>query len=165
MRDGMSKAARTGARVTFFALLPLLVLAGCRNSALDEAQQQAREAKAMVEKLKFDRNKALDEVSTVNAELSAVRQSRDALQKQVEQLIRERDEATAFAQQAQEAVSRLTAQGGATVALQRQVTELKTLVDEQQQLIEQLQKSATIPPEPVEPVEQASSPTEPNQAL
>ena len=160
MREGMGKAARTGVGVTFFALLPLLLWAGCRNRALDEAQQETREAKATIEKLKLDRNKAMEEASAVKAELGAVRQSRDVLQKRVDQLIRERDEASTFAQQAQEAISRLTAQGGATVALQRQITELKTLVDEQQQLIEQLQKGAA---PAAEPAQQPAPPTEPNQ--
>jgi uncharacterized coiled-coil protein SlyX len=53
-------------------------------------------------------------------------------------------------QSAQETIARLTTQAtgqnSTTVALQKQITELKTLVEEQQKLIEQLQKGAASPP-------------------
>jgi hypothetical protein len=64
-------------------------------------------------------------------------------------LVRERDQASTSAQQAQEAVTRLTSQatgqGSVTAALQKQIAELKTLVEDQQKLIDQLQKGATAP--------------------
>ena len=95
----------------------------------------------------------------------AVRQGRDETQKQIQQLIRERDQASTSAQHAQEAVTRLTTQasgqGSMTTALEKQVAELKTLVDEQQKLIDQLQKNA--PAQPAAPATDKPSTPDPNQ--
>ncbi len=130
-------------------LLPLVFAAGCRNRALEQAQQEAREAKTAVNKMNYSLKTAAEEIATVKAELSTVRQDREELQKRVDQLTRERDQASAFAQQAQEAISNLTTresgQRSVTVALERQIAELKTLVDDQHKLIEQL-KGASSPP-------------------
>ena len=158
----VGKATRTAARSTLFMLLPGLLLAGCKGRALDEAQQEAREAKATVNKLNYSLKTAAAEIATAKAELDAVRQSRDETQKRMEQLIQERDQASMSAQHAQEAVTRLTTQasgqGSMTTALEKQVAELKTLVDEQQKLIDQLQKSA-----PAQPAAQAADkPTTPD---
>lgn len=146
-------------------LAVLLLLAGCKSRALEEAQQEAREAKASVNKLNYSLKTAAEEIATAKAELDAVRQSRDETQKQMQQLIRERDQASMSAQHAREAVTRLatqaSGQGSMTTALQKQVAELKTLVDEQQKLIDQLQKSA-----PAQPAAQAAdkpSTADPNQ--
>jgi archaellum component FlaC len=153
--------------VAVFTLLPLLLAAGCKNRALEQAQQEATAAKVAVNKMSVSLEAAAREIATVKAELNSVRQSRDELQKQVDQLTRERDQATMFAQQAQEAISRLTTQESgqrsATAALERQIAELKTLVEDQHKLIEQLQKGAA--PATGEPAQPSSPPTEPNQIL
>jgi chromosome segregation ATPase len=158
-----SSIVRKPSSVAFLTLLLLLLSAGCRNRALDQAQQEAREAKTTLYKLNYSLKTAAEEIATVKAELSSVRQNRDELQKQVEQLTRERDQASMFAQRAQEAITRLTTQtdgqGSTTVVLQRQVSELKTLVEEQQKLIDQLQKGVTA--QPAAPPAQAA--TEPNE--
>ncbi len=129
-----------------FALLPLVFATGCRNRALEQAQRETREAKATVEKLKFSVNQAAEEIATGKEELSSVRRNRDDLQKQVDQLMRERDQASTFAQQAQEAISRLTTRESSrtsiTAALEKQIAELKILVEDQQKLIDRLQKEA-----------------------
>jgi hypothetical protein len=143
----------------------LLFLAGCKGRALDEAQQEAREAKATVNKLNYSLKTAAEEIATAKAELDAVRQSRDETQKQMEKLIRDRDQASTSAQQAQEAIARLTTQasgqGSVTTALQKQVAELKTLVDEQQKEIDQLRKGA--PAQPGTPATDKPSAPDPNQ--
>jgi archaellum component FlaC len=160
-----SSAFRRLYLVAVFTLLPLLFVAGCKNRALEQAQQESRDARVTVEKLKATVNAAAREIATVKEELNLVRQNRDELQKQVEQLTHERDQASTSAQQAQEAISRLTTQESgqrsATAALERQIAELKTLVEDQHKLIEQLQKGAA--PATGEPAQPSSPPTEPNQ--
>ena len=155
--------------VTFFMLLPLLLSPGCSNRALEQARQEAREAKTTVNKLNYSLKTADEKRATIEAELSSVKQNRDELQKRLDQLVRERDQASMFAQRAQEAITRLTTetigQGSTTVALQKQVSELKTLVEEQQKLIEQLQKGvpahpATPPPAQATDKQPVSDPNE-----
>jgi len=135
--------------VGIWALLPVLFATGCRNRALEQAQQESRDARVTIEKLKASMNAAAREIATVKAELSSVRQNRDELQKQVEQLLHERDQASTFAQQAQDAISKLTTQESGqrsvTAALEKQIAELKTLVEDQNKLIEQLKGTATPP--------------------
>jgi hypothetical protein len=147
-------------------LAVLLLLGGCKGRALEEAQQEAREAKATVNKLNYSLKTAAEEIATVKAELDAVRQSRDETQKRMEQLLRERDQASLSAQSAQEAVTRLTTQangqGSMTTSLQKQVAELKTLVDEQQKEIDQLRK--TTPAQPGAPATDKPTTPDPNQA-
>jgi len=141
------------------ALCLLILLGGCKDRALDQAQQEAREAKATINKLNYSLKTAAEEIATVKAELAAVRQGREETQKQMDQLVRERDQAATFAQNAQEAITRLTTQtsgqGSTTAALQKQAAELKTLVEEQQKLIEQLQKGATAQPAATPPAQAA----------
>jgi len=130
-------------------LLLLLFAAGCKNRALEQAQQESRDAKVTVEKLKSGLNAAALEIATVKEELNSVRQNRDELQKQIDQLIHERDQASTFAQQAQEAISSLTTresgQRSVTAALEKQIAEMKILVEDQHKLIEQLKGAAAQP--------------------
>jgi archaellum component FlaC len=162
-----SSAFRRPYLVAVFTLLPLVFAAGCKNRALEQAQQEATAAKVAANRMSVSLEAAAREIATVKEELNSVRQSRDELQKQVDQLTRERDQATTFAQQAQEAISRLTTQESgqrsATAALEKQIAELKTLVEDQHTLIEQLQKGAA--PATGEPAQPSSPPTEPNQIL
>ena len=142
----------------------LIPWAGCKNRALEQSQQEAREAKATLNKLNYQLKTLEEKIATKEAELFAVQQSREELEKRVNRLQQERDQAGAFAQQAQEAITRLTAQGNSrnsmTVALEKQVAELKSLVEAQQKRIEQLEKDTA-----AEPAGGAKTlpPTEPNQ--
>lgn len=152
--------------LVLFALLPLFLLGGCEGRALEEARQEARDAQVTIEKLKYNLNEANREISRLKAELGAVRQTRDEVQNRIVRLIEERDQASALAQQNQEMVVQLTTrasgQATATMALEKQIAELKALVEDQQKLIEQLQKGA--PAEP--PTEVGAEPlpaVEPNQ--
>jgi len=143
---GRSFFAVRSPSVVVIALVPLLLAAGCRNRALEQAQQEARENKAAVARLNGSVAMAAKEIATLKEELSSVRQSRDGLEKQVEQLKRERDQTATFAQQAQEAISGLTVresgQRSVVAALEKQLAEQKILVEDQRKLIEQLQKGA-----------------------
>ncbi len=152
--------------LVLFALLPSLVLGGCESRALEEARQEARDAQVTIEKLKYNLNEANREISRLKAELGAVRQTRDEVQDMIARLVEERDQASALAQRNQEMVVQLTTrasgQATATTALEKQVTELKALVEEQQKLIEQLQKGAPAEP-PTEVAEEPLPAVEPNQ--
>lgn len=122
-----------------------LAVSGCTDPKQEE---EVREARATVAKLELRMTKALEEISTLKAELNAVKQSREELQSQVDQFIHERDQALSFAQQAQEAITQLTArdsgQAAVTADLEKQVADLTALIEEQQALIEQLQKDAMV---------------------
>jgi archaellum component FlaC len=153
--------------VGVLALLPLLFATGCRNRALEQAQQDSRDARVTIEKLKASVNAAAREIATVKEELSSVRQNRDELQKQVEQLLHERDQASTFAQQAQEAISKLTTQEtgqrSVTAALEKQISELNTLVEDQRKLIEQLKGSAAQPATTTAPAADKPATADPNE--
>jgi len=164
----MERAPRLESAVlSFILLLPLLALAGCEKRG---ESQEAADAKAMVQTLKFNLNQAATEIANLKAELNAVQQTRDQLQEQIAKLIEDRDRSSAAAQQAQEAVTRLASradgQVSTTAALEKQITELRALVEEQQKTIEQLQKGTAAEPiaaeTPAQPPEQVPTP-EPNQ--
>jgi len=163
----LSSALRPLSLVIVLALLPLLFAAGCRNRALEQARQEAREAKTAAKKMDYSLQTAAEEIARVKAELSSVRQDRDELQKRVDQLTRERDQASTFAQQAQEAISSLTTresgQRSVTAALEKQIAELKTLVEDQHKLIEQLKGAATQPATTTAQATDKPSTPDPNQ--
>ncbi len=153
-------------------LLGLLLPAGCRDRGLTQAQEEAREAKAAAAKLEGSLGVARREVSETKAELKAVKQARDELQEQIDTFRQERDQALALSQQARELVTNVTAradgQAGVTAGLEKQIAELKGVVQEQQKMIEELQKGATVQPVGVEtPAESAKDktppPAEPNE--
>ena len=132
------------------ALLLLATLVGCDDRGREEARQEAVIARADAERLKFNLEKAKQEISELKAELNAVRQSRDALQDRIAQIIEDRDDAMKFAAEAQEVVTSLTSraqgQNNATAALEQEISQLRALVAEQQALIEQLQTDKATPP-------------------
>jgi predicted RNase H-like nuclease (RuvC/YqgF family) len=148
------------------SVLCLLALAGgCENKALEQAQQEAREAKVTVQQLKHNLSRAEREIAQMRAELSAVQHSRDQLHEQIERADQERDQALLSAQQAQTAMTAQSSGQVQTVAkLQREVAELNVLVAEQQKLIEQLQKGAMVEPVAVVPQGQRP-PVDPNDDL
>lgn len=139
----------------------LVLLSGCDKRAVEQAQQEAREAKATVQQLKHNLALAEKEIAKVKAELTVVKQGRDDLQEQIKQANEERDQALDLAQKAQDAaLAKSGGQASATTALQQQIAELNALVAEQEKLIEQLKKGEIdepVPP-PDEPV-----PIEPNE--
>jgi predicted RNase H-like nuclease (RuvC/YqgF family) len=117
----------------------LVLLAGCQKKAVEEARQEAKEAKVTVQQLKHSLGLAQKEIADVRAELKAVRQSRDELQDRIDRAQKERDQALGYVQQVQEAVTtQSSSQTTAMAALQKQVAELNALVDAQQKEIELL---------------------------
>jgi hypothetical protein len=154
----------------------LLLPAGCTDRGAQKARQEAADARAEVAKLELNLARAGQEISELKTELKAVRQTRDELQGQADQLQRDREHAASLARQAQDMITQLTAradnQAGATVALERQIAELKALVKDQQDIIEELQKGAIVAPETPEPSTEPAdtepsdddlSPVEPNE--
>ncbi len=131
-------------------LCVLVSLAGCQNKALEEARQEAKEAKVTVQQLKHSLGLAQKEVADARAELKAVRQSRDELQDRIDRAQKERDQALGYVQQVQEAVTtQSSSQMTAMSALQKQVAELNALVDAQQKEIEQLKGQSAGPATPM----------------
>lgn len=149
MRTTTVKKAAVGLWVT--VMIGSMSLAGCKGRELEEARQEAREAKATVTKIELRLAQALREIDSKKDELNVVRQSRDELQRRVNRLIEERDQASGVAQKAEQMVSdlssRASGQANTAASLQQQVDELKKVVaqqeatiKEQQALLEVLQK-------------------------
>ncbi len=126
----------------------LLVTGGCGDSDLEEAQQDARQAKATVKKLELSLDRAMREIADLKNELRVVRETRDELQRQADQLAQERDQASVLAQQAEQVITHLStrAEGevNATAALRKQIEDLKAVVADQQALIAELQESGAV---------------------
>ena len=139
-------SATTFAAAVLVLVILCLVLGGCKGRELEQARQQAREAKTTVATLELALARHVDEISKLKAELNAVKQTRDDLQEQVDGMLQEREKATELVEHAQEVITHLTArasgQASATAALQKQITDLKALVAEQQAMIEELQQTA-----------------------
>lgn len=152
-------------------LLGLLLPAGCRDRSLQKARQEAGDAKATVARLELRLAGALQEISDQKAELKAVRQTRDELQEQMDKIKQERDQALTLAGQAKEAITNLTvrssSQAGATAGLEKQIADLKNLVQEQQKIIEEFQRGVTGQPTeaevPGETAKDKAPPAEPNE--
>ncbi len=154
----------------FLLLLGLLLPAGCRDRGLRQAQEDAEEAKTAAAKLEGSLGVARREISEAKAELKAVKQARDELQEQIDRFRQERDQALSLSQQAKELVTNLSAradgQAGVTAGLEKQIAELKALVQDQQKIIEDLQKGATAQPVDAETTavtdKEKTPPAEPN---
>ena len=131
-------------------ILGLVSLAGCGDGDVEEARQEAREAKKKVSTLEFSLAQAQQQITDLKEELNVVRETRDELQRQVDQLVPERDEALVLAGQAEQVITNLSAraegQTSATTALQKEIDQLKALVADQAALIEELQKSVAEAP-------------------
>jgi uncharacterized coiled-coil DUF342 family protein len=148
-------------------LVPLLAAAGCKDR---EAQQEVADARAKVQAVRMSMEVLNKEIAALKAERDVIRQSRDELEEKVAQLIQERDQVSLLAQQSQSVIKDLTTrtsgQLSTTAALEKQVAQLKALVEEQQKTIEQL-KNAAAQPTTVEPLPAEGAtepkPTEPNE--
>ncbi len=155
MTERWKKGGPTG--VAFLLAAILLVAGGCGDSDLEEARQDAREAKATVKKLELSLDRAMREIADLKNELSVVRETRDELQRQADQLVQERDQASVLAQQAEQVITHLSTraegQTSATEAMRRQIEDLKAVVADQQALIEELQKGGAIEPADLEDVD------------
>jgi len=151
-------------------LLGLLLPAGCRDRGLKQAQEEARDAKAAAARLEGSLGVARREITDAKAELKAVKQTRDELQEQIDKFRQERDQALALSQQARDLVTNLSAradgQAGVTAGLEKQIADLKVLVQDQQKIIEELQKGVAAQPVDAETAvvtdKEKAPPAEPN---
>lgn len=138
-----------GLCLTVALVMVLLSVVGCSGRDLEDAKKEATEAKRREAKLQVQLAKVVDDYEALKAELNVVRQTRDELQKQVDALTQERDNALGVAEQAEQVITNLSdraaGQTNTQAALQKEIEDLKFLVAEQQALIEELQVA---PPEP-----------------
>lgn len=138
-----------GLCLTAALVMVLLSVVGCSGRDLEDAKKEATEAKRREAKLQVQLAKVVDDYEALKAELNVVRQTRDELQKQVDALTQERDNALGVAEQAEQVITNLSdraaGQTNTQAALQKEIEDLKFLVAEQQALIEELQVA---PPEP-----------------
>lgn len=147
--------------------LGLVSLAGCGDGDVEQAKQEAREARKKVSTLEFSLAQAQQQITDLKEELNVVRETRDELQKQVDQLVPERDEALVLAQQAEQVITNLSAraegQTTTTAAQQKEIDQLKALIADQAALIEELQKSGIEEPDLADvPVEDEPTVADPN---
>lgn len=142
-----------------FTLCSIAFFAGCDKAAVEKAQQEAREAKTVVQQLKHTLTLADKEIAKLKDELIAVQKVRDQLQSQLAAAHDERDEALELAQKTQESLARVSSQASTVAVLQKQVTELNAVVAEQRKQIEELLKAAAAGPVVAPPT---TTPVEPN---
>jgi len=153
-------------------LLGLLLSVACRDRGLQKVRQEASDAKATAAALEVKLARAVQEISETKAELKVVKQTRDELQEQMDKIKQERDQALTLSQQAREIITNLTAradnQVGATAGLEKQIADLRAVVQEQQKVIEDLRKEAVAQPVAEtdasgEAKDKTSPPAEPNE--
>jgi uncharacterized protein YlxW (UPF0749 family) len=146
---GWASGPRPPVSGLFLVLCILVLLGGCDKKAVEQAQQETRDAKTEAQKIKLSLALAQKEIANIKTELNAVRQSRDELQDQINQAGKERDQAMELAQKAREAMTaQSSGQISATTALQKQVAELNALVAAQQKELDDLRKGAAAVPAP-----------------
>lgn len=155
--------ARTVQIHRFLAVLACsLVLMGCEDEEKKKALEEAEEAKMTLARVKVSLTKANRQMADLKEVLEVVTESRDELQKQIEQLLQERGHTVAEVEKAQEGIndrtSQLNQQTQSVVTLQNQIKKLnavieeqETIIAEQQIIIEQLQN---IPQQQNETVEE-----------
>lgn len=135
------------------AVVCTLAPEGCKDQEKEKALLEAEQARAELNKSKGDLARTRRELADLKQELEAAKETRDELHLTVEQLIKER---TGAAEQTQETVRALTAQSTeqaqSVESLQKEIKQLRTLIEtqqaliaEQQATIEQLQKAPEMP--------------------
>lgn len=151
----------------------LLILTGCKDDDKKKAIEEAEEAKITLARVKSSLTRANKQITDLEEALGVVTESRDELQKQVQNLLQERGDAIAQAEKAQEGISdrtsQLNQQTQSLTVLQNQIKKLsavieeqETIIAEQQIIIEQLQNTPQQQNEVVE--EQPVEEEEPQEA-
>jgi uncharacterized protein (DUF3084 family) len=119
------------------------VLAGCDDTDLKHAQQEAMQAKAEVSRLQLRLQRAEQKSRELEDEKNNLREMRDTINGRANQLARENQKVSALAAQAQQTATTLAAkadnEADTMASLREQVGQLKSLVAEQQTAIQQYQ--------------------------
>ena len=138
------------------AVVCTLACVGCKDKEKEKALVEAEEARTELNKVRGDLARTKREVTDLRKELDAAKETRDELHLKVEQLIRERTGVAAAAEQTQETVRALTAQSTeqaqSVESLQKEIKQLRALIEtqqalitEQQATIAELQKTPGVP--------------------
>jgi chromosome segregation ATPase len=121
------------------------MLAGCDDTDLKHAQQEAMQAKAEVSRLQLRLQRAEQKSRELEDEKNNLREMRDAINGRANQLARENEKVSALAVQAQQTATTLAAradnEADTMASLREQVTQLKSVVAEQQATIRQYQSA------------------------
>jgi chromosome segregation ATPase len=133
--------------VFLIVLVCSIMLTGCKNRENEQAQVDAAEANILLTKVRGDLARTKKNLNDLSEELQAVKDARDELDEQVEQLTANRDDAIAATEAAEEKINNLTVQLNeqheSLVLLEKEIEVLKALVESQQATIAEQQTTIT----------------------
>jgi chromosome segregation ATPase len=125
------------------AVVCTLAPGGCKDREKERALLEAEQARTESNKAKGDLARTRREMADLKQELEAAKETRDELHLKVEQFVKERTGVAAAAEQTQETVRTLTAQSNeqaqSVESLQKDIRDLRTLIETQQALIAEQQ--------------------------
>ncbi|MHC4558973.1 MAG: hypothetical protein ACYTFW_13890 [Planctomycetota bacterium] len=128
-------------------LICSMILVGCESRENEEAQVDAAEANILLTKVRGDLARTQKNLNDLSEELQAVKDVRDELDEQVEQLTVDRDSAIAEAEAAEEKINNLTTQLNeqheSLVLLEKEIEPLKAIIESQQATITEQQTTIT----------------------
>jgi chromosome segregation ATPase len=138
----MTKVRRT---VGFLVVLACVFITGCKDEERERALAEAEASRRELVGVKTALIRANRELTDLKEELAAVKETRNELQAQVDQIIKEHGSVLAEAGNAQERIRQLTAQSNDQAdnvsTLKAELARFKTLTETQQATIEELQKT------------------------
>ena len=141
-------ASRTRILGFLAAAVCMLPAAGCKDKQTEKLLVEAEQTKAELNKAKGDLTRTRREMADLKRELDAAKETRDELHLTVERLLKERSGVAAAAEQTQEAVRTLTAQSTEHAqiveSLQKDIKQLRALIETQQTLIAEQQATIEI---------------------
>lgn len=138
--------SRTLRAVGCLIVLACVFVPGCKDEEKERALAEAEEARLELAKVKTALIRAHREAADLKEELAAVKETRNELQAQIDQIIKEHGTIIAQAGNAQERLRQLAAQSDdqakSLSTLQSENSELKAMVESQQAIIDE--QKATI---------------------
>lgn len=138
----MPKGRRT---VGCLVLLVCIFITGCKDEEKERALEEAETYRRELVRAKAALTRANREMTDLKEELVAVKESRNYLQAQVDQIVKEHGSVVAAAGNAEEKIRQLTAlsseQTKNVSTLQAELARYKTLTETQQATIEELQNA------------------------
>jgi chromosome segregation ATPase len=139
-------STKTFAWTSLFLIAALFAFAGCDDKELQQAKQEAAEAKAEISRLQLKLQQAEQDIQNRKIENNRLRERADTLNEKAGQLAQEKDKASKLADQAQQTATTMAAKAAKAdndadniVLLKERVTQLTSLVAEQQAAIQQYQ--------------------------